>query len=120
MFIAVAAALAVLSSSAGAAADTVEFAPGEPLNVRLGSPSTVVTDGGTEVRLPEGVYLLGPAEWEKLDAELRRLQEAETRLGAENQSLRESARLPSWKLPVSIGVVVGLVAGILITRRLSD
>ena len=63
--------------------------------IRLETPSTVVTDGGSELRLPPGVFL--PEEdYERLDVELRRLQDAETRLGAENESLRESVKGAGW------------------------
>lgn len=67
-------------------------ARGEP--IRLLTPSTVVTDGGSELRLEPGVFLPEP-DFQKLDDELRRLQVQETRLTAENQSLKESMT-PSW------------------------
>lgn len=76
------AALLVLPLAGRAAAE-------EPLHIK--TPSTLKTDGGSEVRLPAGVYVIGAAEWAALDVEVRRLQEQETRLVAENAALRESA-----------------------------
>ncbi len=77
------------------------IARGEP--IRLLSPSTVVTDGGSTLRLDPGVFL-PQADYEKLDIELRRLQDQETRLEAENDSLKSS--LSGWPF-----IVGGFVAG---------
>jgi hypothetical protein len=83
-------------------------AGGEPIKVK--SPSTLRTDKGSEVRLPPGVFLSQP-EYDELDVEVRRLQDAETRLRAENISLRNSLRdTPSpW-----IGLVGVALTGITI------
>lgn len=63
--------------------------------LHLKTPSSARTDGGTNLRLPPG-YFLDETSWAKLDAETRRLQERETRLKAENESLRKSARSISF------------------------
>lgn len=55
---------------------------------RIKTPSTLKTDGGSELRLPAGVYVVSAVQWAALDAETRRLQEQETRLAAENASLK--------------------------------
>lgn len=80
-------------------------------STHLKTPSSVKTDGGTDLRLPPGYFLDEPA-WGKLDAETRRLQETETRLTAENRSLRKSAREVSfgWKT-LSAALVLGFAAG---------
>jgi len=56
---------------------------------RLGSAARCTTEAGSEVLLPPGVHLPEPV-WLALDAEMRRLQDAETRLTAENASLKAS------------------------------
>lgn len=76
------------------------------------TPSTVTTDGGATLRLPPG-YFLDEEKWAQRDAEMRRLQEQETRLKGENRSLRGSASAgPSiafWTLTFAIGAFTGLV-----------
>lgn len=115
--IAFVAALIVLSSTASAAADPVVFAPGEPLNVRIATPSHLESDGGADVQLPPGVHVLGETEWTALDGELARLQESETRLTAERDSYKEAAKLPSWNAPVLVGIVIGAVVGMIVGAR---
>lgn len=61
----------------------------EPLHFVNGG--TVTTPRGTVLELPPGYYLADDA-FAALDAELRRAQDAETRLRAENESFRKSAR----------------------------
>jgi len=62
--------------------------------VHLSTPSLVATDGGSDLHLPPGYYLAEPL-YKQWDAETKRLQTAETRLTAENKSLRASAS--SWQ-----------------------
>jgi hypothetical protein len=106
--LALAAALAVLSP-AGAAAEpsapaevpepvTITFAPGEPLNVRLTQAARCTLEDERVVLFPSGTRIIGETEWTALDTEVRRLQDAETRLQAENDSFRKSARSagPNW------------------------
>lgn len=62
--------------------------------VQLLSDSVVKTDGGSVLHLPPGRYYRENV-WAALDAELRRLQDAETSLTAQNASLRNS--LNSWQ-----------------------
>lgn len=64
---------------------------------------------GRAVELPAGVLLPAPA-WARLDAEVRRLQEAEVRLAAENASLREAAGSAPLVV-VAAALVVGLALG---------
>lgn len=77
-------------------------AGGEPL--RILSPFHVTTQGGVELDLAPGRYL-PEAEWAVLDVEVKRLQEAETRLAAENTSLRASADAgPGWVTWAAVGI----------------
>lgn len=73
---------------------------------------TIRADSGAELRVPPGMYVPTPA-WLALDAELKRAQDAETRLAAENKSLRTSAAEsgPGWG---TVWIVAGaLAAGII-------
>lgn len=108
-YVGLAAALVVTLLAAGAAADP---APEPPIHLK--SPSEVRTARGSELRLPPGYFLPEPT-WAKLDNEIRRLQEAETRLKAENESLRAvpSTSWGSWTLAAG-----ALAGGILIGLRL--
>lgn len=111
----VAAALAVLLPGRGAAADPYTPPPGQVL--RLKTPSNVRTDGGSDLRLPPGYFLDEPA-WGKLDTELRRLQDQETRLEAENQSLRKSAKGVSFGwYALGTAVALGLAGGYYLGSR---
>lgn len=115
-----AALLALLLSAGGAAAQPVapspevpEAGPDVPEAIdgpaRLHGPSTATLDTGTRVRLPAGYFLPEPY-WNALDVEMRRLQDAETRLAAENESLRSSGSTWGWG---TVGIAAGaLVAGI--------
>lgn len=63
------------------------------------------------IDLPPG-HFVDRTTWSALDLELRRAQDAETRLGAENRSLRASAASwqPGWKV-LAGAVVSGLALG---------
>lgn len=92
-------------------------APAEPTVIggagylHLLSAAVVITDGGSELRLPPGYYLDEP-NWQKLDLEVRRLQDQETRLTAENDFLRGSLSgwQPGWRT-LAVTLAVGLVTG---------
>ncbi len=78
---------------------------------------TLRADSGAELRVPPGFYVPAPA-WMAIDAELKRSQNAETRLQAENQSLRASALAdtgPGWGSVIAIGTAIaaGMITGIL-------
>jgi hypothetical protein len=62
--------------------------------VHLESSSHVTTDGGSTLTLPPGYFFDAPT-YSAVDAEFHRLQDAETRLTAENKSMRAS--LASWE-----------------------
>ncbi len=107
--LAVTAALCVLLLARNAAGDC------DPAPCRLKTPATITTDGGTSVRVPPGRFL-SETTWLRLDAEVRRLQDAETRLTVENKSLKESAGSPGWGLIG--GIALGLVGGITLALSL--
>jgi hypothetical protein len=75
------------------------------------SPSTVTTQKGSVLTLPPGYFLDEPT-WKDKDAEMRRLQDAETRYKAENDSLRKSAAKQwfDWKVVVA-AAAAGFAAG---------
>ncbi len=70
--------------------------------------ATCTTAGGAALTLPPGWWLVPPSDWKDLDAELSRLQVVETRLTAENLSLKTSAleRRSRWWF-VSAGLAAG-------------
>lgn len=103
--VALAAALGVMLLASGAAAETTH----------LRSPSTCQTDGGSSVRFPPGVFVPDP-DWLRIDTEVRRLQDAETRLGAENRVLRDAAGGGRFRLV--LGVVAGAVLGFALGKAL--
>lgn len=103
--IAVGFALAVALSTRSAADD---FA------LHIIAPSKLETAKGTKLELPPGYFLDEPT-WKRLDDELKRLQEAETRLRAENESFRKSAQewQPGWKTLLGAtlsGIAIGAYA----------
>lgn len=107
---AVTAACVALLLSTRAAAD-----PALPVDesLHIETPFTVETDGGSSLRLPPGYYLPEPT-WDRLDAELRRLQDTETRLTAVNESLRESlndAPSRAWWVAAGAGLIAGILLG---------
>jgi hypothetical protein len=86
--------------------------------LHLRSGSHVVTDGGTDLRLPPGYYLDDPT-WIRLDGEFRRLQDQETRLTAQNEALRKSTSgwQPGWKT-LTATLIVGLAGGVYLSSKL--
>lgn len=79
----------------------------------LKSPSTVVTEKGSRLALPPG-YFLDERTWQERDLELKRLQEQETRLKAENRSLRKSVTVDAipWAT-IACAMLFGAGAGII-------
>src|SRR5689334_9371519 len=96
-----------------AAADPTTIVPPPPINLHFSSNTSVRTDTqpDVELRLPPGYYL-DEDTWNKLDVEVKRLQEQEIRLAAENKSLRASASgwYPGWRF-VAAALVVGIGVG---------
>jgi hypothetical protein len=95
-------ALAVMLVATRAAAE-----PEAPIHLTV--PTTVSDGAGNELKLAPGYFLTEDA-WDALDLEVHRLQERETRLAAENESLRDSSSGPSWWWIVS-GVAAGAALG---------
>ena len=98
-----------------AALATVLFAreaTGEPI-LHIKTPSTLKTEGGSELRLPPG-YFLDEEAWRERDLELKRLQESDVRLRAENRSLRKSAEADAipWKT-IGCAIVFGAFVGVI-------
>lgn len=79
------------------------------------SPSTLTTEKGSELKLPPG-YFLDERTWQERDLELKRLQEQEARLKAENKSLRASASSPTWLTVTTsaIGVALAVTAAVIL------
>lgn len=108
---------AVADDGAGSgSAQTITLAA--PLDLHMRTASHVVTDGGADVRLPPG-WFLDEASYAALDTETKRLQDAETRLTAENGSLKQSLSgwQPGWYTMASV-LLGGLVLGYEIEKHL--
>lgn len=75
---------------------------------RVLTPSRIITDAGSERRFEGPVYILPEKDYNALDIELKRAQNAETRLKAENESLKESL---DNQMPAVLGVLVGVLSG---------
>lgn len=96
--------------------------PGDHVRIGTAGVYLVVPRGALEpdaYSVPEGSHILTPPSWKSLDDEFRRLQEIETRLTAENQSLRASAAAwtPGWKTIVA-SLVVGFAGGVYLGAKL--
>lgn len=87
-------------------------AAADPVHLHMRTPSTLTTESGNTRQLPPG-YFLDEETYGKLDTEVRRLQEQETRLVAENRSLRKtlSSWRPGWVVVMS-AVVGGVALGV--------
>lgn len=87
---------------------------GDPVATVLHIATTahVTTDGGSKLDLPPGYFFPEP-KYAELNTEVKRLQDAEVRLTAENGSLQAAASAPGlgWK-SVLVVLVVGLGGGI--------
>jgi hypothetical protein len=89
------------------------------LNLRISSRSTLKTEGGSELSLPARVRIMSEEKFEALDKEVRRLQEVETRLSAENASLRATPSGSSTWIAVTIVAAGSLIAGAYLGWRVS-
>lgn len=106
-----AAALVVYLLAARAAADP---APG--VRLRMRDDSTLVLKSGHELALPPGRFI-EEMEFEKWEIELKRLQDAETRLTAENDTLHKLTESwqPGWKT-LAITLASGIAIGVYLTK----
>jgi hypothetical protein len=88
-----------------------------PATTHVKSPFHVTTEAGSERDFAPS-WIVPEVTWSAIDLELKRLQTAEVRLGAENDSLRKSALDdgPGWGTIVA--VASALAAGILGGRML--
>lgn len=91
-----------------AALAPVEIDLSKPLHFRL---SPTITSAGGRILVPPPGYYIADADFARLDAELRRAQDAETRLSAENLSLRASARESGGLRPVLVIAGLAFAAG---------
>jgi hypothetical protein len=94
----------------------------QPSNLRITEPALVCTLAHPErcAQLRPGRYL-DEERWSLLDAEVRRLQTAETRLTAENQSMRKSLAgwTPGWKT-LALALASGLAGGAFLVAKLCN
>ena len=117
--IVVSVALLLASASVAYGDDPAPSAPSTATGVlHLHSDSHVVTKGGSELDLPPGYFVPEP-DWDKLDAETKRLQDQEVRLTAENKSLKDatSGWQPGWRT-LAITLVTGIALGVYAAEKL--
>lgn len=104
----------VLAWSRTAAAEPVKpCSPSDPCHLRMREDTTLTKDDGTQYRLPPGHFYDQPT-WDTLELEFKRLQTQETRLEAENKSLRKSMDetwKPGW-LTIFSALVIGAAGGV--------
>lgn len=110
--------LLVLAGRAAADPVTTIVAPAITGASHINTSSHLVTDGGSDLRLPAGYFLDEPS-YTKIDTELKRLQDSETGLQAANNSLRQSMSgwSPGWKTLLGT-LVSGLLLGMYVEHRL--
>lgn len=104
--------IALLIMSARVAADPDHpCVPSAPCHLHMRAETILVKDDGHQFRLPPGHFLDDPA-YLVLDDTLHGLQDAKTRLTAENQSLRGAVAgwQPGW-LTFATALVGGFVGG---------
>lgn len=86
--------------------------------LHLLTSSTVVTDGGSTLKLPPS-YVLTEKSWSALDLEMKRLQDLDTKLTAENGSLR--AAVSGWQpgfYTLAVAVVSGMALAVYVDRKI--
>jgi hypothetical protein len=76
--------------------------------IRVTQPFEIVAEGLRQSSPPAFVVTFDV--WEKIDSEMRRLQDTETRLSAENDSLKQTreAHVGSWSFWLGVGAGVAL------------
>ncbi len=105
----------LLTTSAAADGAPVE-APPTP-HLQLTTPMLLTRNDGATRMLPPGHFFDNPA-YDKIEKEIKRLQDQETRLTAENFSLRKATEgwTPGWKTVASV-FVTGVTIGIYVATR---
>lgn len=95
-----------------------ELMPSPQLWLRSGD-GVLRGPNGVDYLIPRDSRVLAPSEWTRIDSELLRLQEKETRIEAENRSLRASMSewQPGWVL-ITTTLVVGLGTGVYLGLKL--
>jgi hypothetical protein len=111
--------LAILCKPNTVSADDVvpEPLPGD--SIRLTSGDGMLEIAARRFVLPQGTRILTPPAFERLDVEMRRLQDVETRLTAENLHMKTATRgwQPGWKV-LAITAVSALASGIYLGYKL--
>lgn len=88
-----------------------------PVYLRMRNPTELCLPDRVQcTELPPGRFIQEDL-WVELDNEFKRLQDKETRLTAENKSLRESATDVPW-LALTIAASVGILTGVYIGTKL--
>ncbi len=103
--------LAMVAMPARALADDAPVPEPMPtLHMRLGTgPGVLIGPNGKHYVIPQESHIVTGDVWNMREAELLRLQETETRIQAENTSLRKASK--SWQ-PGAYVVVIAFLGGV--------
>ena len=89
-----------------------------PPPTHIHTASTVTTDGGSTLHLPPGYFLDEPA-WDNLNVQIKKLQDTDTDLTAQNKAMQTtlSGWSPGWRT-LAVAVVTGVAIGVYLDRKL--
>ena len=92
--------------------------PGFTVPTHIHSSSSVTTDGGSTLRLPPGYFMDEPS-WDNLNVQVKKLQDLDTNLTAQNQAMQSSLSgwSPGWRT-LAVAVVTGVALGVYLDRKL--
>jgi hypothetical protein len=98
----------------------LEPMPTSHLHLKKGA-GVFTTIDGRRFLVPLDSRVIAPDAWSRFDIETKRLQEAETRLKAENVSLRAAADTwtPGWKT-ITATLLLGFAGGVYLHRHLTE
>lgn len=104
----------------GAMASDAHAEPPPSDHLRMKDASTLILKSGRTLDLSPGRYIT-EEKFSAFELETKRLQEAEIRLKAENESLRKSAEgwRPGWKI-LAGAVLTGIGVGVYVTVRVTE
>lgn len=81
-------------------------------------PGVLRGPNGKSYVIPQDSRILTGERWAEQDVEMLRLQEQETRLGAENKSLRDTVNDMPWTVIAIVGVV-GMLSGAYLGHKIA-
>ena len=86
----------------------------EPKHIK--TPFRVISEGGTDIKLPPS-YILDEPTFDYLDSELKRLETQENRLTVENKVLKDKENSRHWTY-IFVMFAAGAAAGVFVGSKL--